>query len=182
MRKKSIFIIKEHLELREMGLKDFLVLEEGEEILVKYGISEYNGIWVATNKRVIKYLKKLIGEEFCYIPYDKITSLEFVSKSTGGIEIGLIFLFLGFSLFILKEIIKEIEITEIFNLLGIYLLFAAIIFIFIGIIFKNAYYQLYALGLNNEGNKKWRLNLPWYRTAIPEDLKKFELIMREKLT
>lgn len=61
-----------------MSLEEFLI--EDEEILAK--IKASGTLYLATNKRVLKYRKELFGESFDDLAYKHITSLSHKKKQT----------------------------------------------------------------------------------------------------
>ena len=137
-----------------MSLEDFLI--EGEEI-----IAAASDDYFATSKRVIKYRKKLVREEFEDLAYPHITSLKLVNRPSWG------FIVAGFNLAVLGGLgwYFEFDIAEIigtawqheyifiaYSLIGI-----GVILIILGFIFRDAFYQLRAAGIN-PGD--WRIQRP----------------------
>jgi hypothetical protein len=168
-----------------MGLSDFLTSDE--EILERYGLAERGGMWIATDKRVIRYKKKLIGEEFEDLAYDKITSLEFVSGPNALFGLGVLLLVVVVTLYVSANILLvnifrvSTDIIDPVLDMSKLLIILSVVLIAGGIISKEAYYQIYAAGLDASRQQKWRITVPLYKGAVPEKLKRFEVVVRERL-
>lgn len=165
-----------------MGLSDFLTSDE--EVLERYGLAERGGMWIATDKRVIRYKKKLIGEEFEDLAYDKITSLEFVSGPNALLSWGVLLLVVGVTSYVGVDIFwvkAPPDILEpVFRMFKL-LIILSVVLIAAGIIFKDAHYQIYAAGLGAIAQQKWKIPVPLYKGAIPAELKRLQSIIRERL-
>jgi len=145
-----------------MPVEDYL--GKDEEILARYGLHERTGIFYATNKRIIKWKKLLIGEDFSDLAYRNITSLEHRVRPRYVVIAGGGFL-----------VILGILIPGVTALIGLAL-------IAIGFYFKKATYAFKAPGLTGSDANKWSFNVPWHKAQAREESLKFAFIVRENLT
>ena len=148
-----------------MPIENYLI--QGEEILAKAGI------FYATNKRLIRYQKHLLNEEFDDIPYAHLSSIGVARNSRRGLIwtsitiISLVLTSLG-TLAILAPILKSISGligggTQLgFNLgplIPIHLVGLAlgVLLLVLAISLPNSYIQFRAPGSNKEAEARFRL-------------------------
>ena len=141
-----------------MSLKDFLV--QGEEMLARAG-----GFY-ATNSRLIKYKKDSTGETLDEIAYSKIKSLDLERNMRFRLmAAGLILVLFGaLGPDYVPALLETFGVTwhTGYKYIGYGLSGLGIILFLAGAIWRNAYYQLRASGINK---KEWRVKRPYSKNA-----------------
>ncbi len=151
-----------------MPLENYLV--QGEEILAKAGI------FVATNKRLIRYNKRFFSEELDDIPYSHITSIGVVKSPRkrlikAGVIITLIAIITFLSLMVISSVLKSVSGLlkgfmgfDMSGLLAplipfsVFMLIGGVIIIVLGFFPLQTFIQFRAPGLNKDGEAKFRLS------------------------
>ena len=142
-------------------------LTSGEEILASAGD------YYATSKRVIRYRKRLIGEELDDLAYSHITSLSLVNNPrTGLITPGIILLVLGI-IGIIVNIFADAGLVTPLSIIGLVL---GIVLIVCGIIFPLTYVQFRAPGISGAAEERLRMT-----NVNSEDAQKFISVVREHM-
>ena len=144
---------------------------EGEKVLVK------TGDLYATNKRVIKYSRNIVWEDFGDLAYRHIVSLKLVNKPTWEfIMFGLFMSAIGGMGWLFETDIAEMVGSswhEEYIYIAHALITLGILFMILGFIYRQAYYQLIAAGIHPE---EWRAQRP-----LSEETTEFVRVVREHL-
>ena len=152
-----------------MNLEEYLV--EGEQVLVK------TGDLYATNRRVIKYNSKTVWEHFGDLAYRHIVSLKLVNKPTWDFIIfGLFMAAIGGMGWLFETDIAEIfgsSWHEEYIYIAYALITLGILFMILGFLYRQAYYQFIATGIHPD---EWRAHRP-----LSEETTEFVRVVREHL-
>jgi len=151
-----------------MPLENYLI--QGEEILAKAGI------FVATNKRLIRYNKRFFSEELDDLPYSHITSIGVVKSPRkrlikAGVIITLIAIITFLSLMVISSVLKSVSGLlkgfmgfDLSGLLAplipfsVFMLIGGIVILVLGFFPLQMFIQFRAPGLNKDGEAKFRLS------------------------
>ena len=144
---------------------------QNEEILCQAGDL------YATNKRVIKYSRTTIWEDFGHLAYGQIASLKLVNKPTWGlVTSGIIIAILGGLGWYFNSDIARIfgsSWRDEYKYIAYGFLGLGILFAIMGFVFRYAYYQVLAAGTNPA---EWRVQRP-----VSVDTTSFVQMVREHL-
>jgi len=149
-----------------MGIDDHLT--PGEQILAQAG-DHY-----ATDKRLIRYKKWLLREEWDDLAYAHITSISLVNESRKGlVTFGIVLLFLGIVGVICSIFFPEVGILRPGSIGGIA---AGVVSILAGVFFRLAYCEFRAPGVSGAVEERLRL-----KKVRSDDAKTLVAIVREHL-
>lgn len=149
-----------------MGIEDHLT--PGEQILAQAG-DHY-----ATEKRLIRYKKWLLREEWDDLAYAHITSISLVNESRKGlVNFGIVLLLLGVVGFICSIFFPDVNMLRPGSIGGIAV---GVVFILAGVFFRLAYCEFRAPGVSGAVEERLRL-----RKVRSEDARSLVALVREHL-
>ena len=139
----------------------------GEEILARAGD------FYATNKRILRYRKRLVGEELDDLVYSHITSITYVRKADPFFTTTGIMLVIAGIVGIVVNIFTGIGLVSILSYAGVGL---GILLVLYGILFPETYMQFRAAGVSDDAGVRLRMT-----NVRPQDAKKFISLVREHM-
>ena len=129
------------------------------------------GSFYATNKRVIRYRKNIMGEELHDLAYSHLTSISYINRSRVAlIDLGIFIAMLGVIGIVVNIFLEERLVTPISGA-GIGLGFLIIL---IGIFSKTTYMQFRGAGVSDAEGRKLRM-----ANVNTKDAKIFISLVRE---
>lgn len=125
----------------------------------------------ATNKRIIKYWKNLMGEELHDLSYTHLTSISYISKSRMGfVNLGIFIAVLGIVGIVVNIFLEERLVTPLSGAgVGV-----GVLIMVIGIFAKVTYVQFRGAGVSDAAGRRLRI-----RDVHSQEVKKLINLVRE---
>lgn len=129
------------------------------------------GNFYATNKRIIKYWKNLMGEELHDLSYSHLTSISYISRSRMAlVDLGIFIAVLGVVGLVVNIFLEERLVTPL-SAVGVGV---GVLIMLIGIFAKVTYVQFRGAGLSDTAGRRLRI-----RDVHSQEVKRLITVVRE---